>query len=125
MKKFMVILGVVCVLFCGVMMVGFTNNQEQLSHEDSLEAKNEEIKELQSELYDWMQWQTLMSDKNGDYELSQEEFEALVETFKEHNIELVQVVDDLHKDDDGNWAASSHYRAIKTYADGKVIAIDC
>lgn len=124
MKKFMAIIGIVCVIFCGFIMVGFTNGQETVSHEDSLEAKNEKIKELQSDLYDRVYWEACKANKDADLSLSQEEFEKLEEALSEYNIELKPVIDDLYRDENGDLAISCHYVAVKTY-DGYAVGVDC
>lgn len=122
MKKFMVIIGIVCVVFCGFTMIGCTNNQEQVEQEVVGENyySDEEIEELKSTLYDYVALQ-LKGIVGDDSSISGEAFDKWVELMDNNGIEIVFCFDDIDLD---TREYTGHYVAKKQLSNGYVVEVD-
>lgn len=124
MKKFMVIFGIVCVLFCGTVMVGFVNNQneEEIQEEVSEEVyySDEEMNEFASQAYNFF------------YEKAHEKaaegygaYDFMDYMADEYGFEVGIKVGESYTDEDGVHHLDSHFVASKELSTGQILEFDC
>lgn len=122
MKKFMVIFGIVCVLFCGTVMVGFTNNQnEEVQEEISEEVyySEDEMNEFSSQVYDFFYNEALVKVEEGydaydfmDYMTDEYGFDIELECVGSYF-------------EDGQLISEFAYVACKELSTGQILKVYC